>query len=252
MGCTLTSKQGRICPLMPKAERVLALLEALQDRPFATGPELASSLGVDVRTLRRDIAALRSLGIPVEGERGRGGSYRLRPGYRVPPLMFTTREAAAVALGLMAARRLGLEADGALAKVRRVLPDRMRLSVESLEAILGFTGPPVDAAPPDGETLLALADAARRGRRVHADYTDSAGDTTAREFSPHGLVAHGGRWYVPAFDHERGELRALRADRVGAVRVGGPGSRADDGFDPVAFVSQTLARVPWAHEIEVL
>src|SRR5690348_7465930 len=76
---------------MTKAERVLALLEALQDRAFATGPELAARLGVDVRTLRRDVAALRSLGIPVEGERGRGGSYRLRPGYRVPPLMIAIK-----------------------------------------------------------------------------------------------------------------------------------------------------------------
>ena len=88
------------------------------------GAELAARLGVDVRTVRRDVVALRDLGIPVEGERGRGGSYRLRPGYRVPPLMFTPGEAAAVALGLMAARRLGLESDDALAKVRRVLPDR--------------------------------------------------------------------------------------------------------------------------------
>src|SRR6185503_9069919 len=116
-GLTLRAKQGSFCPLMAKTDRVLQLLEALQDRPSATGPELAQRLGVDVRTVRRDIVALRDLGIPVEGERGRGGSYRIRPGYRVPPLMFTGREAAAVALGLMAARRLGIEADGALTKV---------------------------------------------------------------------------------------------------------------------------------------
>src|SRR5262249_35248931 len=124
---------------MTKSERVLALLEALQDRPSATGPELAARLGVDVRTLRRDVTSLRALGIPVEGERGRGGSYRLRPGYRVPPLMFTAGEAALVALGLMAVQRLGLETEGALNKVRRVLPDRVRLPVESLEHTLGFT-----------------------------------------------------------------------------------------------------------------
>jgi predicted DNA-binding transcriptional regulator YafY len=74
---------------MAKSDRVLALLEALQDRGFARGPELAARLGTDVRTLRRDVAALRGLGIPVEAERGRGGGYRLRPGYRMPPLMFT-------------------------------------------------------------------------------------------------------------------------------------------------------------------
>src|SRR3954468_6253426 len=169
MHWTVPPKQGRICPLMTKTDRVLVLLEALQDRASATGPELAATLGVDVRTVRRDIVALRSLGIPIEGERGRGGSYRLRPGYRVPPLMFTTGEAVAVALGLMAARRLGLEADGALAKVRRVLPDRVRNGVESLEALLGFTDE-VEAAPPDGETLLTLADAAARGRRVLTAY----------------------------------------------------------------------------------
>src|SRR4051812_13730327 len=240
MGCTLTSKQGRICPLMPKAERVLALLEALQDRPFATGPELAASLGVDVRTLRRDIAALRSLGIPVEGERGRGGSYRLRPGYRVPPLMFTTGEAVAVALGLMAARRLGLEADGALAKVRRALPERMRGGVEALQTTLGFTDS-VDPSPPDGETLLALADAARRQRKVEASYTDSAGRTTNREFSPYGVVAHAGRWYVPAHDCERETIRCLRADRAASVHlITAPGVPAPPDFDAIAFVSRSL------------
>ena len=150
---------------MTKAERVLALLEALQDRGSATGPELAARLETDVRTLRRDVVALRALGFPVEGERGRGGSYRLKPGYRVPPLMFTTGEAVAVTLGLMAARRLGLEAESALGKVRRVLPDRVRLPVESLEGMLGFTDE-IEAAPPDGEILLTLADAARRGRQV--------------------------------------------------------------------------------------
>jgi len=236
---------------MAKTDRVLLLIEALQDRASATGPELAAQLGVDVRTVRRDIVALRDLGIPVEGERGRGGSYRLRPGYRVPPLMFTPGEAAAVALGLMAARRLGLESDDALDKVRRVLPDRVRLGVESLEHTLGFTGE-LEAAPLDGELLLAIAEASSRNRRILAKYTDSAGVDTFRELSPYGLVAHNGRWYVPAFDHARGEPRTLRADRFGTVRLGGPAEPAPDGFDAIAFVSRTLARVPWAHEIEVL
>src|SRR4051812_26164457 len=173
MSGTLLRKQGILCPLMTKAGRVLALLEALQARGSATGPELAARLGTDVRTLRRDVTALRALGIPVEGERGRGGSYRLRPGFRVPPLMFTTSEAVAVTLGLMAARRLGLETTTALDKLRRVLPDRLRLGVESLETLLGFTEA-LSPAPPDPETLLILADAAGRNRKVTARYADFA------------------------------------------------------------------------------
>ena len=129
--------------------------------PVGHRPRPRPALGVDVRTVRRDVTALRDLGIPVEGERGRGGSYRLKPGYRVPPLMFTSGEAASVALGLMAARRLGIDTESALAKVRRVLPDRTRLGVEALEHTLGFTGE-LDAAPPDPEALLAISEAVRR------------------------------------------------------------------------------------------
>jgi predicted DNA-binding transcriptional regulator YafY len=236
---------------MAKADRVLALLEALQDQPFARGPELAARLGVDERTLRRDVTALRDLGLPVEAERGRGGGYRLKPGYRMPPLLFTPAEATAVALGLLAAQRDGVDAAGALAKLRRVLPEPIRLRVEALEATLRFTRATRSPSAP-GEQLLALAEAARRGRRVLADYTTSAGETARRELSPLGLVAHGPRWYVPAYDHGRGELRAFRADRFGAVRDAGRGEPAPEGFDAVAFVNRTLARIPHEHEVEVV
>jgi predicted DNA-binding transcriptional regulator YafY len=64
--------------------------------------------------------------------------------------------------------------------------------VESLEGLLGFTDS-VQAEPPNGETLLALPDAAGRGRRVVAAHTDSAGSETSRELSPLGVVAHSGR-----------------------------------------------------------
>ena len=67
--------------------RLLELLELLQTRPLTTGREIADRLGVDGRTVRRYIDVLQELGIPVEGQRGVGGGYRIRPGYRLPPLM---------------------------------------------------------------------------------------------------------------------------------------------------------------------
>jgi predicted DNA-binding transcriptional regulator YafY len=236
---------------MARTDRVLKLLEVLQDRPSATGPELARELQTDTRTIRRDITALRDLGIPIEGERGRGGSYRIKPGYRVPPLMFTPKEAAAVALGLMAAKRLGIETESALTKVRRVLPDRLRLPVEALEQTLGFTDQNTPD-PPDAETLLALADAARRGRRLKIRYTDSQGESSTREITPWGVVAHRGRWYAAAFDHGRETPRTIRADRTKDVMPMGTGQRAPGGFDPTDFVSRSLASVPWQHGVEVL
>src|SRR5436190_20124732 len=102
------------------ASRLLEVLEMLQTRPLATGREIADRLAIDGRTVRRYVATLQDLGIPVEGERGVGGGYRLRPGYRLPPLMLDEDEAVAVVLGLIAAGHQGLAAaDVAQAKIRR-------------------------------------------------------------------------------------------------------------------------------------
>ncbi|MDQ3327603.1 MAG: HTH domain-containing protein, partial [Chloroflexota bacterium] len=105
--------------------RVLAVLELLQSHGRMTGAELARRLEVHVRTARRYVETLQDLGIPVEAERGRYGAYRLRPGYKLPPLMFSEDEVLALTLGLLAARKLGLAAaapavEGTLAKVERV------------------------------------------------------------------------------------------------------------------------------------
>jgi len=238
------------------ATRLLMLLEILQDRPLATGRELAERLDVDVRTVRRYAHALQELGIPVEGERGPAGGYRLRPGYKLPPLMLTDEEASAVVLGLLAAQRFGLGAapavDGALAKLRRVLPATLAAQVAGLEETLGFTHADSSPAPPRGETVLRLADAARRGRRVHVRYTRHGGEESARELSPYGLVFHAGRWYLAAHDHGRDALRTFRVDRVGSLRLGGAAPPPPTGFDATDHVSRSLARVPWTWDVEVL
>jgi len=236
------------------ASRLFELLEVLQTKPLTTGGEIADRLAIDRRTVRRYVETLQELGIPVEGERGAGGGYRLRPGYRLPPLMLGDDEAVAVALGLIAAGRQGLtSADGALAKIRRVLPDALRRRVEALETSLGFTMPPRADAPVAGETVLLLAEAIRRRQRVRARYRSFEGEETERHLSPFGLVVHSGRWYLAAHDHARRDLRTFRVDRMSRVSTSDrPAHPPPDGFDPVAQVSRSLARVPWPWEVEVL
>jgi predicted DNA-binding transcriptional regulator YafY len=111
--------------------RVLTVLELLQARPYITGPELAARLEMDVRTVRRYITHLQDVGIPVEANIGRYGGYRLRPGFKLPPLIFTEEEATAIMLGLLASSWLEIgqsshAIEGALAKVSRVLPLKAR------------------------------------------------------------------------------------------------------------------------------
>jgi predicted DNA-binding transcriptional regulator YafY len=101
--------------------------------------------------------------------------------------------------------------------------------------------------------VLLLADAIRRRRRVHVRYRSHEGEETERELSPHGLVVHSGRWYLAAYDHMRRDLRTFRVDRMSRAAAGErPALEAPDGFDPVAHVSRSLARVPWPWEVEVL
>jgi predicted DNA-binding transcriptional regulator YafY len=175
--------------------RLLELLELLQTRPLTTGREIADQLGVDARTARRYIGVLQELGIPIEGQRGVGGGYRIRPGYRLPPLMLGDEEAVVVVLGLLATRGSGSDGsadavDGALAKINRVLPATLRRQVEALEETLGFTVAR-GAAPADAAAVLLLADGIRRRRRVHTAYRTFDGDESERELSPHGLVVTG-------------------------------------------------------------
>src|SRR5262245_9989611 len=175
------------------ATRVLALLELLQERGLVPGAELARRLEVDQRTVRRYAQHLLDMGIPVEGERGRHGGYRLRPGYKLPPLMLSDGEAAAVVLGLVAAGQLGLTTaepalDGALAKVLRVLPGALRDRVRALEATLAFTRTPHTPAAPPTAAALALAEAIGLGRRVRVRYGDRRGERSERELAPYGLV----------------------------------------------------------------
>ncbi|MGK5443343.1 helix-turn-helix transcriptional regulator [Micromonospora sp. URMC 105] len=240
------------------AGRVLGMLELLQSHHRLTGVELAERLRVDERTVRRYAATLADLGIPVAAERGRYGGYRLRPGYKLPPLMLTDDEAVAVLLGLVAAERLGLGTEEpatvtALAKIRRVLPASLAERLAAVQDHLGLTLRRADPAlRPAAGTLLTLGAATRQRRRVTVDYRSWRGDSSRRQVDPYGLVFHAGRWYVTGHDHLRQEVRTFRLDRIGAVSTGPETFAVPDGFDPVAHVTRSLAGVPYAHVVEVL
>lgn len=236
--------------------RVLALLEILQTYPGLTGAELADRLGVDQRTVRRYALRLDELGIPVEARRGRFGGYRLRPGYKLPPLLFTDSEAVAIVLGLLAARRLGVAtvddaAAAALAKVQRVVPEEVRRRTIALEQSLEFTHVAGAAASPQTSVLLGLGQAVAQHQRVRVTYRSWRGQASDRELDPYGLIFHSGRWYVNGYDHHRGRLRNFRLDRIGEITTTSATFQAPDDFDPVAHLVESLAAVPYRWQVEV-
>lgn len=240
--------------------RLLTLLELLQAYRRLSAGEIAARLDVDTRTVRRYIAGLQEMGIPVEGERGPAGGYRLRPGYKLPPLMFTNDEALAVILGLLAVQRLGLLADasaleGAVAKLDRVLPDGLRRRVQGMQEVVELGLPrPSRGAAASAATVLELTSATRDSLTVRIRYRSAAGAETERDVDPYGVVFLSGAWYMSGFDHLRAELRSFRLDRVlGCETTRGTFIRPS-AFDAVGHIQRSLALMParWPVEVRLL
>jgi predicted DNA-binding transcriptional regulator YafY len=235
--------------------RLLAVLELLQAHGRMSGAELARRLAVDRRTVRRYVAALEDLGIPLTAERGSAGGYMLVAGFKLPPMMFTDEEAQALSLGLIAARGLGL-ADAApaiesvQAKLDRVLPSAPKKTIAALrESVALQTGDP--RANADAKLLRVLSESAQTRRTAQLRYRAADGALTSRDFDVYGLVYRVGRWYVVGYCHLRGGLRTLRLDRVAHADVTTGEFARPDGFDAVEYLSRAMATLPRATPVEV-
>lgn len=242
---------------MPRpTARVLALLEILQRGGTRRVGELAERLDVDERTVRRYVAHLLDLDVPVVSVRGRYGGYRLAPGYRLPPLMLTDDEAVAVLVGLAGGPRSGrgasrLAAESAAAKVRRVLPRPLATRLDALLDVAEFSERPPDAPVPEVDVLLLVAEAARSRRTLEIVHSSREGRVTERTLQPYGVVAHAGHWYVTGRDARSEEVRTFRLDRVTTARLGSETFEAPPGFHAQDEVLAALARTPWRRAVSV-
>jgi predicted DNA-binding transcriptional regulator YafY len=125
--------------------------------------------------------------------------------------------------------------------------------IEALAGAVCFAGTAEPAAPAAGATVLAVAEAIARHRRIRCEYVSHDGERSTRRLSPWALVLHGVRWYLVGCDHDRGDaLRTFRADRVTGVELGGSALTAPDGFDAARHLLDSLAHVPWRWEVEVM
>lgn len=235
--------------------RVLAVLELLQSQGQISGAELARRIEVDRRTLRRYIAMLEEMGIPITTEQGRYGGYRLVPGFKLPPMMFTDEEAQALSLGLIAARGLGL-ADAApaiesvQAKLDRVLPSAPKKTIAALrESVALQTGDTRSNA--DAKLLRVLSESAQARRTAALRYRAADGALTSRDFDVYGNVFKAGRWYVVGHCHLRKGLRTLRLDRVAHAETTEREFVRPEGFDPVEHLTRSLATIPRGVPVEI-
>jgi predicted DNA-binding transcriptional regulator YafY len=213
----------------PRSDRLDLLARVLRDRPGVTAGELAGALGVSVRSVFRDLDALRERGYPIEASRGRGGGLRLHANWGLGRVLLSRDEALCTLLGLAVAERLrfpmfAAEIGRARRKVadafptterRRIAPLRERIFIgeaASAEVRRSYREP---AAAPTRQLQVAFVDE----RIVRAEYVKEGGEPSERRLEPHALVINWPAWYLMAYDHLRGEPRTFRLDRFVSVEI---------------------------------
>jgi predicted DNA-binding transcriptional regulator YafY len=238
------------------SSRTLRLLSLLQSHRFWPGGELADRLEVSVRTLRRDIDRLRELGYPVQARRGVDGGYQLAAGAALPPLVVDHEEAVALAVALLKAAQSSTvgTADAslrALAKVVQVMPEPLRRKVDAVRVATDQSPLRGAAMPVDTHALTTLAQACRDRERVRCGYTAADGAVTDRLIEPLRLVPVGRRWYLVAYDCDRGDWRSFRLDRVSGPRPTGArfAPRRLPAEDAGAFVRSRLDGAAWRLDV---
>lgn len=218
-------------PGIMRASRLLSILTTLQARGHVTARALAQECEVSLRTIYRDIEALSAAGIPVYGERGSEGGYRLLDGYRVRLNGLSPREAEALFLSGLAgpAADLGLGAVMAAAqtKLLAALPQELRTSAERMRARFHLDAPGWFGEAEQPEHLSAIADALWLQQAVHIRYRSWKAEKE-RRVEPLGIVLKAGAWYLVG--RVDGDVRTYRITRILALH------RLEDRFQrPAAF-----------------
>jgi predicted DNA-binding transcriptional regulator YafY len=197
-----------------RAARLLDLIQLLRShRRPVSGQVLATSLGISLRTLYRDIVTLQSQGAVIEGEPGVG--YVLRAGYMLPPLMFTEEEIEALVLGSrwVAGRSdSGLEpaAKTALTKIAAVLPADIRDRIDGSPLLVG----PAEEVAAGGPEIAVIRQAIRSQSKVEIGYRDAGRSETRRVIWPFALGFFDRVRVVVAWCELRQSFRSFRTDRI--------------------------------------
>ncbi|MHC2106308.1 helix-turn-helix transcriptional regulator [Methylobacterium sp. CM6246] len=204
---------------MSRSERLFDLLHVLRShRRPVSGRVLAGETGVSLRTLYRDIASLQAMGAAIEGEPGVG--YVLRPGFLLPPLMFSPEEIEALVLGSRwvadrADDRLSSAARSALARIGAVLPDDLRETFAGSALLVG----PGTAAPADAVDPALLRRAIRTERKLTLHYRDGTGAASERVVWPFALAFFDAARILVGWCELRQGFRHFRTDRIAEAEL---------------------------------
>jgi predicted DNA-binding transcriptional regulator YafY len=212
-----------------RADRLFDIIQRLRSaKSPMTAAVLAAALEVTVRTVYRDIAALQGRRVPIEGEPGVG--YVLRRGFDLPPLMFTTEEIDAIAIGARLVRRirdpqLHKAAERVLAKVTSIVPEVLRAHLASAPLYVSDGR----ASAPRGVDLAVVRDAIHERRKMRIAYDDERGVSSRRTIWPIAMAYYVDVTLIAAWCELRNDYRHFRVERIRKSSVLADKYPADNG-----------------------
>jgi predicted DNA-binding transcriptional regulator YafY len=245
--------------------RALLALEIIQNSPGITAQRIGERLGVTERAARRYVAILREADLPIESVSGPHGGYRVGRGLRLPPLMFTAAEAMGLAMAVLEGHRDAADpADlvgGALAKIVRVLPERVAGPVRAFREVSAPRpaahpppiSPPLPSPPPRAspELTTQLIESCTAARRLRLGYRMGTAAHRVMEIDPWAVVLRHSRWYLLGWSHTRQARRVLRVDRIVTAETLMHTFAPPHELDALRTLEEHLSQ-GWTHPVDVL
>lgn len=225
---------------MRRADRLFQLMLLLQEGKVRTGHYLAEKLEVSTRTVYRDIGDLVGSGIPIDSEAGVG--YLLRDEYRLPPLMFTSEELKALALGARMVRawsdsELASTTATAIRKIESILPENLKDEIQ----LNRIEVPDFQMSKEVSDKLRIVRKALDDQEKLTVNYTSIGGESTDRVIRPLILYFWGKTWTLGAWCELREGFRSFRVDRMNTVASLEVQFETTDDGNTQAYVAYQMA-----------
>ena len=180
---------------------------------------LAQEAGVSVKTIRRDIEQLRSLGIPIEDRNGQHGAKTYYLDSTAIPLRFKYDEATALLWCCESLRSLdgtswGASIQEAVEKIRTAIGPRDRRYVEQMESRMHRTRTAGDYRD-RSDVVDALTLGIEDCRATFVTYhSANSTEPVTYDIHPYALAEHRGTLYVVGYSCHHNEIRTWKVDRM--------------------------------------
>ncbi|WP_341225308.1 YafY family protein [uncultured Arcticibacterium sp.] len=202
-----------------RLSRLTAILIQLQTKRITTASELASKFNISKRTIYRDIKALEQSGVPVLTEEGKG--YSLMDGYKIPPVMFTEKQANALILAeqlVLKSKDVSFVQDysEAIDKIKSILKYSIKDKANLLTDRTQYNQ--VKNQERNSSNLSDLQNALTNYLLVKMQYVNKEGIATNRLIEPFAIL-NSENWYLVAYCRLRKEFRFFRPDRIQEMEI---------------------------------